>query len=140
MTTALFAVPGILAPLQGLFRWFAAGALPGRSGQRPAAVRAPETHGQPITVKSIADCAHHTRASSISKGTNSLKNGAAGACRAQPASSPACVAPARLVLRVMRVLEAGQAPASVGRMVISGRMADVCAELDRLAAREAALH
>ena len=43
-------------------------------------------------------------------------------------------------LRVVRVLEAGQAPASVGRMVISGRMADVCAELDRLAAREAALH
>ena len=39
----------------------------------------------------------------------------------------------------MRVLEAGQAPACVGRMVISGRMADVCAELDRLAAREAAL-
>ena len=42
-------------------------------------------------------------------------------------------------LRVVRVVEAGQARASVGRMVISGRMADVCAELDRLAAREAAL-
>jgi len=42
-------------------------------------------------------------------------------------------------LRVVRVFEAGQARASVGRMVISGRMADVCAELDRLAAREAAL-
>lgn len=42
-------------------------------------------------------------------------------------------------LRVVRVLEAGQARTSVGRMVISGRMADVCAELDRLAAREAAL-
>ena len=43
-------------------------------------------------------------------------------------------------VRVRRLVEAGQAPASVGRMVISGRMADVCAELDRLAAREAALH
>lgn len=42
-------------------------------------------------------------------------------------------------LRVVRVLEAGQAQSSVGRMVISGRMADVCAELDRLAACEAAL-
>lgn len=42
-------------------------------------------------------------------------------------------------LRVVRVVEAGQTRASVGRMVISGRMADVCAELDRLAAREAAL-
>lgn len=37
-------------------------------------------------------------------------------------------------LRIVRVLEANQAPSQVGRMTISGRMADVCAELDRLAA------
>jgi len=42
-------------------------------------------------------------------------------------------------LRVVRVVETGQARSSVGRMVISGSMADVCAELERLAAREAAL-
>ena len=42
-------------------------------------------------------------------------------------------------LRIVRVLESGQGHGSGGRMVISGRMADVCAELDRLAAREAAL-
>lgn len=42
-------------------------------------------------------------------------------------------------VRVLRVVEAGQARTCVGRMVISGRMADVCAELDRLAAREAML-
>jgi hypothetical protein len=41
-------------------------------------------------------------------------------------------------VRVVRVLEAGQARSAVGRMLISGRMADVCAELDRLAAREVA--
>ena len=41
-------------------------------------------------------------------------------------------------LRVLRVFEAGQKPSQVGRMVISGRMADVCAELDRLAAFERA--
>jgi hypothetical protein len=41
-------------------------------------------------------------------------------------------------LRVVRVMEAGQTRSQVGRMVISGRMADVCAELDRLAACEAA--
>ena len=35
-------------------------------------------------------------------------------------------------LRVIRVKEAN--PQMAGRMVISGRMADVCAELDRLAA------
>lgn len=43
-------------------------------------------------------------------------------------------------LRIIRLMEVGQPPANVGRMVISGRMADVCAELDRLVAREAALH
>ena len=40
-------------------------------------------------------------------------------------------------LRVVRVLEAGQARSAVGRMLISGTMADVCAELDRLASGEA---
>ncbi len=52
--------------------------------------------------------------------------------------------PARLVqrrpLRVVRILEAGQSATQVGRMVISGRMADVCAELERLAACEATSH
>jgi hypothetical protein len=43
-------------------------------------------------------------------------------------------------LRTLRVMEVGQAPEQVGRMVISGRMADVCAELDRLVACEARLH
>jgi hypothetical protein len=46
--------------------------------------------------------------------------------------------PNRKPLRVVRVLESGQPRSDVGRMVISGRMADVCAELDRLAACEAA--
>jgi hypothetical protein len=44
----------------------------------------------------------------------------------------------RRPLRVVRVLEACPAPSGAGRMVISGRMADVCAELDRLAELEAA--
>ncbi len=41
-------------------------------------------------------------------------------------------------LRILSVHEAGQPQFSAGRMVISGRMADVCAELDRLAAQESA--
>jgi hypothetical protein len=36
-------------------------------------------------------------------------------------------------LRVARVMELQQSRHHAGRMVISGRMADVCAELDRLA-------
>ena len=46
-------------------------------------------------------------------------------------SAPAFVTP--IPLRVARVMEAQQNRQSAGRMVISGRMADVCAELDRLA-------
>lgn len=42
-------------------------------------------------------------------------------------------------LRVVRLLEANQAPSLAGRLRISGRMADVCAELDRLAAHEASM-
>jgi hypothetical protein len=41
-----------------------------------------------------------------------------------------------LPLRVSRVMEAQHSRAQAGRMVISGRMADVCAELDRLAELE----
>ena len=41
-------------------------------------------------------------------------------------------------LRVVRVCDTHSASGEMGRLVISGRMADVCAELDRLAAREAA--
>ncbi|MDO9359861.1 MAG: hypothetical protein Q7T70_12810 [Polaromonas sp.] len=36
----------------------------------------------------------------------------------------------------MREFEPGVSPSCAGRMVISGRMADVCAELDRMAQRE----
>ena len=59
------------------------------------------------------------------------------ACTARPAV--ATVAPAARPLRVVRVQDGQRAGrAASGRMVISGRMADVCAELDRLAALEAA--
>jgi len=61
----------------------------------------------------------------------------------QSARGPRPVVPARPCdkarrpLRVVRVVESAGAPASAGRMFMSGRMADVCAELDRLAALEA---
>lgn len=45
-------------------------------------------------------------------------------------------APSRPALRVLKVVD-GTPRQCAGRMVISGRMADVCAELDRLVAREA---
>lgn len=39
-------------------------------------------------------------------------------------------------LRVMRLVEAGQMPGTAGRLRLSGRLADVCAELDRMVAAE----
>lgn len=61
---------------------------------------------------------------------------------ARPALTPrpvsAVCGPRPAALRVVRVCEAQQRPGETGRLVISGRMADVCAELDRLVAHEAA--
>jgi hypothetical protein len=55
-------------------------------------------------------------------------------------AAPAIAAKARPCrpLRIVRIVEPHRAAVDAGRMRISGRMADVCAELDRLAALEAA--
>jgi hypothetical protein len=58
--------------------------------------------------------------------------------RTIPMQASNCFKPKIKPLRIVRVVETGQPRSAVGRMVISGRMADVCAELDRLAACEAA--
>ena len=42
-----------------------------------------------------------------------------------------------ITLRIVREADSGIRPDCAGRMVISGRMADVCAELDRMALRAA---
>lgn len=65
--------------------------------------------------------------------------------RAQPRPAAVHVSTARVErprhpLRVLRVVEGSRQPASAGRMRISGRMADVCAELERLAALETTAH
>jgi hypothetical protein len=57
--------------------------------------------------------------------------------RRLPGQGPVKLPTAR-PLRVMRVVEPSAPRAIAGRMVISGRLADVCAELDRMAAQEAA--
>ncbi len=63
---------------------------------------------------------------------------AASAAKLLPRAALTPVSAAPTPLRVVRLSEGGERPGSAGRMVISGRMADVCAELDRLVAREAA--
>jgi len=63
-------------------------------------------------------------------GRNSVIGGSFGMCMGDnhPMPKP---------LRVVRLSESGSTSQGAGRMRISGRMADVCAELDRLAAKEA---
>ena len=113
MNTSSFAVPGVMASVQGLWRWFTAAPVPSKS--------------------TLSDTGHQTTKLSVNSVTNISRCGTVGrrAAGTSPVARP---------VRIIRVLEASQAPAQAGRMVMSGRMADVCAELDRLAAREAALH
>jgi hypothetical protein len=54
------------------------------------------------------------------------------------ATSSAAPRQARALLRVVRIVEAEQTSASSGRIIMCGRMADVCAELDRMVEREKA--
>ena len=134
LSATLFAAPGILALVRSLFRRFAAGAQPRRCAGQPAGLH-----------KCPSDRPSHDRiAKSNANKPNVAPNAKSNtiiriANYAMPTRARCINGTQTPVLRVMRVLEAGQAPSSVGRMVISGRMADVCAELDRLAAREATL-
>ena len=56
---------------------------------------------------------------------------------AETAGAPATGTPA---VRVTHLVDARQPAGDSGRLRMSGRLIDVCAELDRLAAREALLH
>ena len=131
LTTKLLGIPGILAPLQGLFHRLSAGARPSRCARQPARLQKSLGYGLGYGLGDGGDVkSNAAKLNAINLIANySIPTGDRGIKGTQIP-----------VLRIMRVLEAGQAPASVGRMVISGRMADVCAELDRLAAREAARH
>ena len=51
-----------------------------------------------------------------------------------------CATAYRGRLRVVREFDSTVSPDCAGRMMISGRMADVCAELDRMALRGSAVH
>lgn len=116
MGIALFALSNLFAPLQTAASRFA-----------PAQTRMSVPTGRP------APAAPQEGARQASLRTVAANEaGTTGAALAQSTSAPRR-APA---LRVVRNIEAGIPVGSSGRMVISGRMADVCAELDRLATLE----
>lgn len=113
MGITLSTIGGLFGPLQGLMGWL----VPREQRVEPM------LRGRPAA------------------GQASVARPRAARPVAGPASRP--IAPVRPCertrrpLRVVRVLEGAGATASAGRMFMSGRMADVCAELDRLAALEA---
>lgn len=110
MNTALSAFSTLAALSRPLLAWWQ---RPHTAAPEPIA---PRVGLAPIAINNIAHHQRPTRPSTLKSITNQTPR----------------------PLRVVRILEAGQARAQVGRMVISGRMADVCAELDRLVAHEAA--
>jgi hypothetical protein len=59
-------------------------------------------------------------------------------CAARQVATAQASTPTARPLRVVRMIDAQQPGCHQSRVVISGRMADVCAELDRLVALEAA--
>lgn len=113
MGIALFNFNLLLAPLQKLAGWLAGWTQP---KARPARREMRDAGGGSLH----ADAAR----TQVSRG------------RPRPRLTGASARP----LRVLRVVDAWQTPASAGRMVISGRMADVCAELERLAGTESRRH
>ena len=111
MGIAMLTVSSLFAPLHGIISWF-----------MPAA---PQLHVQALKPAFRPKCLQTGVQSALQSGNDTPR--VARTCAQRP-------------LRVLRVVEPNHTPASAGRMVISGRMADVCAELDRLAALEATRH
>ena len=117
MATALsFLSSALLAPVQAVVLFFAPHA---------AVVRAPSPGNL-----------HANAASAASLSTSVTTSLAIPASMQRNSSQEASgIAPSH-ALRVLRVSEPGAPTGSAGRMRMSGRFADVCAELDRLAAQD----
>ena len=113
MNIARTGMKGMLTPLQEFWRWVAPSSQNGH------------TENEFMGVPSYQNINHQ-----ISKTTRS-DNDASEIIRSHATRKP---------LRTVRILEENQPKSTVGRMVMSGSMADICAELDRLAARECVLH
>nr|WP_315241812.1 hypothetical protein [uncultured Albidiferax sp.] len=117
MGIASFSSMGLRGSFQGLMGWV---------GWLTASAPTPHT----------ARTAQAARpATAWAPGCNNRPNPAPAWAARPGCSTPPPAAPRRPV-RVLRVIDTPQSTASAGRMRISGRMADVCAELDRLAALE----
>lgn len=109
MGIAVLTMSGLFAPLQGLAAWF----VSTESKARVQGASRRVTRSRPAWLRAPQHEATQGKA-------------------AQAMSEAVLSRP----LRVLRVLDTSHACGNAGRLVISGRMADVCAELDRLASCE----
>ena len=112
----------LLAPVTTLAAWLI---RPASTKQLVPPARAPLAHQRLTLPFARAGSAHLIHAS----GRVSSFKSAAFEAKKNPAITR---------LKVVREHDVAVSPACAGRMTISGRMADVCAELDRMAQREAA--
>jgi hypothetical protein len=117
------------APIQAAFAFFAP--------------RQIQVHAVPNERIDKADTLDQCAASKVSCfATHTQFADAAVACSgrlAQPAVSAATSSQASS-LKILREFEPGKSRSSTGRLVISGRMADVCAALDRMASHSTVGH
>jgi hypothetical protein len=109
MGIALFTAASLLAPVHKLLRNCVAA-----TARRFAPDAQSMVHPYPLAQAVRANCAWPTQARGIATDKDTTLR----------------------PLRVLRVVDGLQGSRGSGRMVISGRMADVCAELDRLVACE----
>ena len=93
----------------------------------------PEQRAQ-VGYRPVSPCPVQRQASSLNSSSFDTSR--------QAPSVAATVGSVRLVsrLKIVREFEPGMARSQAGRMVISGRMSDVCAELDRIAQSESSRH
>lgn len=144
MATALLTISSLSQPVRAITRWFSRGVSATKAHVRaldsqtrhPVATPLAARQGLTPTPAALANTRDASAATVPSRwGDKPAANGDRfndfNACAQAPHSAPSVTA------RTVRVLHRTDAAGPM-RLVISGRMADVCAELDRLVAREAA--
>ena len=111
-------VMSLVAPLHGFYRWLVDGSSTAARPMQRNDLRQFDSRLRPTDVNFSAN--FNTNFNTKLNPNFSVN------------TKPPSLRSAAPALRVVRVLDHKQPRASAGRMVISGRMADVCAELDRL--------
>ena len=110
----------LIAPLQAVVLFFAPHAV----GTKPLGMRSPVRSAAPTAVPHAAP---HSASGSAVLRTSRIT---------YPSTMPHISAKPIHRVRVVRNIDTALPADRAGRMVVSGRFADVCAELDRLASME----